>query len=59
MTRVTVETITRAAIEALREEAKKRGDAWQIVICDAALAGDAKALAECVTAINVARARSD
>lgn len=47
----TIDTITTAQISALRDEAGAHGDLEQVAICNRALAGDTKAIAECVRVI--------
>lgn len=49
-------TIADVQIRQLRGEAGSHGDAAQVSICDAALAGDASAWAECARVIREARA---
>lgn len=52
----TIDTITTAQISALRDEAGAHGDLEQVAICNRALAGDTKAIAECVRVIQSAEA---
>lgn len=55
----TTETVTAEQIETLRTEASEAGNAAQVVLCDAALAGDEGAKAKCVRAIRSAEAMAD
>lgn len=45
-------TMDMTQIEALRTEAGQAGDLAQVALCDAALAGDEAALAECERVLN-------
>ena len=51
--------ITNEQINALRTEAAEHGDREQVSICDAALRGDAAALAECQRVLEDALAQQD
>ena len=55
----TIDTITTAQISALRDEAGAHGDLEQVAICNRALAGDTKAIAECVRVIQWAEAMAE
>jgi hypothetical protein len=46
-------------IQALRTDAGQAGDLEQVRICDAALAGDPEAIAECERVINDAQAQAE
>ena len=52
----TIDTITPAQISALRDEAGAHGDLEQVEVCERALNGDTKAIAECVRVIESAEA---
>ena len=58
MAQTTIETVTNTQISQLRTEAATAGDADQVQLCDAALAGDSAARAACVAAIRDAEAQS-
>jgi len=47
-----IDTITTAQISALRDEAGAHGDLEMVAICERAIAGNAKAIAECVRVID-------
>jgi hypothetical protein len=51
--------MTVTQIQALRTEAGEAGDFDQVRICDAALAGDPEAIAECERVINYKRAQAE
>lgn len=51
---MTEKQVTDKQIEALAQEASLAGDDAQVVLCDAALSGDAVARAECERVIRVA-----
>lgn len=53
----TIDTLTDAQIEALRDEAGAAGDSAMVDICDAALTGDTEALRRVVAAIRDAEAQ--
>lgn len=55
----TAETITTEQIETLRSEAGQHGDMEQVAVCDKALAGSKKAIAECARVIADAEAQQD
>jgi len=51
--------VTNEQIEALRNEAGQAGDLGQVAVCDAALADDAAARAECARVIADAKEQED
>ncbi len=55
----TIENITTAQIESLRNGAASAGDTAMVALCNLALCGDQDALTDCVEAIQAAEAMDD